>query len=344
MSGLPGLPQHVVDLIKSVDHVEFVTLSRDGMPIDTPVLCFPAEDLSTIDVATGLAYPVKAERLRRNSKTGLWIDGVLPGDPTVSMVGIGATQDADIQANAIRYISETAFYGIALTAQWSQQHKSVWYWSRIIMSIAPKEVLWWDDPADLNTEPHRWEAPAGSVWPVSDPAPSSVPTQAPKWPQPHWSALAESALQRDAPGHISLVDRDGFPRPAKALNIEVTADGFVMDLPKHAPGERNGPASLSFQGAENFVGRASEFEGRVRLRVERALPILPLISNPKELWSPEPDTHEALMGRLTAELERRGQPLPVIPPQKPAATPGALRRRDRLSRLRAPTPAASQLD
>ena len=57
-------------------------------------------------------------------------------------------------------------------------------------------------------------------------------------------------------------------------NIGQTADGFVMDLPKYAPGERNGRASLSFGGFENFAGTVSEEAGRVRLKVDHALPLL----------------------------------------------------------------------
>jgi hypothetical protein len=145
--------------------------------------------------------------------------------------------------------------------------------------------------------------------------------------------LAESALRRGAPGHLSLVDRDGFPRPMKARNIEVTTDGFTMDVPQHMPGDRNGSASLSFQGAENFIGKASERDGQIHLKVERALPILPLLADPKELWAPKPNTYEALMGRLTPELKRRNQPLPTIPAEKPAPTLGARRRKERLSRM-----------
>jgi hypothetical protein len=128
----------------------------------------------------------------------------------------------------------------------------------------------------------------------------------------------------------------------KARNIAVTDDGFVMDVPKHMPGERSGSASLSFQGAENFIGKALEREGRLHLTVERALPILPLLADPKELWAPKPNTYEALMGRLTPELKRRNQPLPTIPAEKPTPTLGARRRKDRLSRMS--TSAGPRLD
>ena len=181
------LPKHVIDLIETAFSVEFATLSKAGAPIDTPTLSFPKEDLSTIDVATGLAYPAKAERLRRNPKAGIWIDGVLPGEPTISIAAMGATKDADIQANSLRYIEEITAYGVGMMAPWELEHKAVWYWSRILMTMAPKEILWWDSAKDLDQEPHRWMAPADTVWPVSDPAPTGAASEAPKWPQPHWT-------------------------------------------------------------------------------------------------------------------------------------------------------------
>lgn len=335
MSVVMQLPKHVADLIQTAFSVQFATVSRAGTPIDTPTLSFPKEDLSTIDVATGLAYPAKAERLRRNPKAGLWIDGVLPGEPTISIAGMGATKDADIQANSLRYIEEIASYGVGTMAPWSLEHKAVWYWSRILMCIAPKEILWWDSADALDQEPHRWEAATDTIWPASDPAPAGPPTKAPRWPQAPWTELAETALGRNAVGHLSLIDSNGFPRPAMARNITQTTDGFVMDLPKYAPGERNGPASLSFAGFENFVGTAGEEAGRVRLKVDHALPLLPFVTDPQEQWEPKPATYDAMMGRLTAELARRGQRLPIIPAIKPAPTRQGKRRAERFERLMA---------
>jgi hypothetical protein len=335
MSPRAELPQHVADLIYLTHTIEFVTVSRAGVPINTPTLVFAKEDLSSIDVATGAAYPAKAERLRRNPKAGFWVDGVLPGEPTVQIVGYGALHDRDVQANALRYIAETGCYGTGLSIPWSRRFRSVWYWSRLIMAVAPKEILWWDRPQDLDEPPQRWEAPAGTVWPASDPEPAAPVSPAPKWAQMDWKALADIALGRKAPGHLSLMDAEGFPRPAKARNIELTDDGFVMDLPRFAPGARNGPANLSFMGFENFVGEAAESGGRVRLRVERALPILPLTTDPMELWEPAAETRAALLGRLRAELDRRGLPMPAIPEVEPAPTPGARARRDRLYRMKA---------
>jgi hypothetical protein len=334
MTTPPGLPQHVADAIVAANYIEFATATKAGTPIDTPLLSFAKPDISTIGLTTGLAYPAKADRLRRNPKAGLWIDGKLPGEPTIAITGYGGVFDANVEANAVEYIAETGAYGAGASADWSLAHQSVWYWARIMMRVAPREILWWDDQ-DLDAEPKRWTAPADTVWPVSDPAPSGPSTPASEWRQPVWTSLADNAFARGGVGHLSVMDDEGFPRPIRALGLERTADGFAMDLPRHAPGRRDGPASLSFQGLENFVGVAVEEGGRVRLHVERALPLLPLMNNPKELWEPEPDTRAQLMGRLQAELARRGQGLPHIPAVKPSPTRGAELRRDRIARIQA---------
>jgi hypothetical protein len=329
MAGLFDLPENVVRLVRAASTAEFSTMTAAGVPLDTPLLCFAAEDLGSIQMTTGLAYPAKAERVRRNPKVGLLIEGVLPGEPVISIAGMAATRDGDIEANTLQYIAETGHYGAAAGRPWSEQRAAIWYWARLIMEIVPKQILWWDSPHALDQEPHRWDAPADTVFPTSDPAPAaSADTAAPKWGQLPWSQLASEAVGRNAPGHLSLVDEDGFPRPTQAQNLRITDDGFALDIPVNAPGRRAGAASLSFQGRENFVGTVAPNGASLCLKVERALPILPLL-NPSELWTPQASTYDALMGRLKAELARRGQALPILPETKPAATPGSIRRAER---------------
>jgi hypothetical protein len=333
MNALAGLPENVERLIRSAHVCEFSTMSAAGVPIDTPTLSFYAPDLSSIDVATGLAYPAKAERVRRNHRVGLLFEGVLPGEPVVSIVGMGATTDSDIKANALRYISEVGAYGAAADLPWAEEYQAVWYWARILMKVAPVEILWWDGPDALDAPPKRWDAPAGTHYPASDPAPKSPGTAAPKWPITPWRELAEQAMGRAAPGHLSLVDENGFPRPMRAHNLKQTPDGFTLDIGKGAPWARSGKAFLTFQGRESFVGEASPEGAGLRLKVERSLPILPLTGNPNEVFKPQAATREALMGRLTAELGRRGQQVPVIPQDKPQPTAGALMRAARWHRV-----------
>ncbi|MBV9996739.1 MAG: pyridoxamine 5'-phosphate oxidase family protein [Caulobacteraceae bacterium] len=325
MSRLSELPEKVVELIRSATVLEFATLSAAQTPIDTPVLYFPTEDLSSIDLATGLAYPAKAERARRNPKVGLLIEGRGPGAPTVSIAGMAAVRDADIQANALRYIAETASGG-AVIVPWSVARQAVWYWSRIIVAVKPVRVMWWTDQSQMDRPPEVWRAPDGTSFPASDPSPPGKVSAGPEWPQPPWPELAATAMASGMPAHLTLVDDEGFPLPFRVEDIARTEEGFAFRAPSGAPWKRGGKATLSFEGRATFVGVASG-EGRtMKLAVERTLPILPMVVDLQELWTPGEDTRARLMGRLKQELERRGQPIPEIPQEMPAPTAGAQRR------------------
>jgi hypothetical protein len=334
MTAASALPKNVVELIQHSANTEFSSLSGAGVPIDTPLLVFPAEDLSSIDVATGLAYPSKAERARRNPKVGLLIEGG-PDEPVVSIAGMAAVRDRDIQANALHYISQTGAYSAGIAQPWEIAHKAVWYWSRIIIKCAPRRILWWDNPAAMDRPPHVWEAPADTVFPASDPAPPGSVSAAPKWPQPAWSDYAKTFLARNARGHLTLLDAEGFPLPFAARRITLTEDGFDLDMPAALPWTGPRLATLTFEGRATFVGQVTGTGSSTHLNVERILPVLPLVDKPGQVFLPEPDTKAALMSRLNEELGRRGLTLPVIPATKPEPTAGALRRKARSEALKA---------
>jgi hypothetical protein len=317
---LDQLPGHVVELMRSGRVAEYATISTAGVPIDTPVLYFPSDGLRTVDVATGLSYPAKAERARRNPKVGLLIEGG-PDEPVISIAGMAAVRDSDLQANVDRYLSE-AGHALAGDPDWSLSRKAVWYWTRIIIEVTPTRVLWWDTPAAMDGPPRRWDADPGTCYPASDPTPPGAPSRSSDWEQPPWRSLASKAVARSSPGHLTLIDGDGFPLPIRARKIWRTDDGFTLEMPNAAPWSGTGKASLSFQGFETFVGEATSHGGLTHMRVERALPVLPIAIDQQELLEPSPETHDKLMARLRQEVARRGLPVPTMPAERPPPTEG----------------------
>jgi hypothetical protein len=318
MTMVQDLPANIVKQMGSIHIAEFATISKAGVPIDTVSAVFPSPGLTSFDFGTGVAYPAKAERARRNPKTGLLIEGK-PDEPVISIAGMSAVRDSDLQANVHRYISELG-YNMPGNPDWSLAHKAVWYWSRIIIQVAPARVLWWDTPADMDKPPHRWDAPAGTVYPPSDPAAPGAVSAPSEWAQQTWQEAAKRAITRGMGGHLTFVDGEGFPLPIRAKNIAQTETGFTMEMPKGLPWPPSGKASFSFLGLETFVGEVTTANGVSTLKVERVLPTMPMVGDLKQLWEPTADTYEQLMSRLRHEAARRGVPIPTIPAKRPPVT------------------------
>lgn len=327
------LPGVVSDLIGSALRCQFATVSSAGVPIDTPMLSFTSNGIESIDVGTGLTYPAKAERARRNPKTGLLIEG-RNDEPVISLACLATVADSDLQANTDRYIAEAAFIRVD-NAPWDLARQLVTYWTRVIVRNYPVRILWWDNPAALDGAPRCWRAPETMRFPASDPAPAGKVSAPSQWPHRDWRELAERALGRGGPGHITLLDDEGFPLPFPAREIHLERDGFALSIPKGAPWRRTGKATLTFDGRETFVGHVDQDGGKTRLWVERALPIHPYVEDPSSKWDAGKEISDAFSARLVYETERRGQPIPTIPEIEPEPTEGAKRRMARLKHLSA---------
>ena len=319
MSTLHDLPRHIFALIESGVVAEFATVNAMGVPIDTPTYYFPADDMATIDLATGVPNPAKAERARRNPKVGLLIEG-RPEEPVVVIRARAAVRDRDIQSNAIRYLAETGWKGISHGITWEKARLAITYWSRIIIENTPERIYWWDNHAALEGPPGVWNAAPDTVWPVSDPAHESpiTPGNWKAWP---WREVAVAALATGHAGHLSVMDTDGFPVPMRTRSLELVDEGFRIIVPRGMPWAFVGPACVTFAGFRTFVGEAVPQEGDLVLfRVARALPQHPSTLDTKQVLQPAEETLAKTRARLEAEMARLGQVLPVIPIEAPERT------------------------
>jgi hypothetical protein len=326
---LKGLPTSVIDLLQSSWMSQFATVSAAAVPINTPMLYFASTGLRSFDVATGLAYPAKAERARRNPKVGVLVEGNAH-EPVVSIAGLAAVQDADLQATTDRYLAETGF-ALVGGVPWSLARQAVWYWTRMIVKITPVRIYWWDDPNAMDAAPHRWDAPGDTVYPHSDPAPPGSVSPASKWPERPWQDLARQAMDRNAPAHLTLCDAEGYPLPMPVRAIEFADGVFRLRLPDGVLWRREGKATLTFEGRETFVGTVRAAGNMTILDVARALPIHPQMDDPVTQWKPLPENRERLMSRLRHETVRRGQAIPTIPELQPELTAGAKMRMARIA-------------
>lgn len=294
---------------------QYASLTRAGRPVTWPVTPYAGPG-GTLDVSTGLAYPDKAERARRDPRVALLYSG--PGR-VVLVQGRATVRDADLQANTDRYVRESfAKTGAGFAGMpWFLVKRLGWYFARIWVQVAPERICWW--PAgDLSRAPQVWVAPAGLAVPASDPAP--VPRlPPPRTPPPtDWRPFAERADRLGDPIITMVVD--GRPVVVPVRSAVRTADGYDLVLPTGVPAvdgpvcltfHRHGPA-LEWQENVVLVGDASGADDRLSVRVGRALTDWSLAGSRRERSRSFLGRGRVLRKRLAVEAGRRGQQVPRV--------------------------------
>jgi hypothetical protein len=103
-----GWPDALTQVAERFVTCEFATLTRKNTPITYPLTPYLGEDGRTIDVSTGLSYPAKAERARRNPKVGMLFSNPagsgIENAPVVLVLGEATVRDSDPQAAMDRYV------------------------------------------------------------------------------------------------------------------------------------------------------------------------------------------------------------------------------------------------
>jgi hypothetical protein len=316
-------PEALVPLFERAVTVEYTSLTAAGRPITVPITPYVEPGGRTLDISTGLTYPAKAERARRNPKVSLlFADPVGSGlvDPPVVLVqGLATVRDADLQANTDRYVHETM---AKLPEAFKGQPRFVlrrlnWYFARIWIEVTPIRMWWWASKA-LDQEPSRWTAPEDTLAPPSDPAPPGK--QPPAWLDPprDWRAVGAHAAAHLEQRDLSWVGDDGFPLDVPVLEVEGTAEGFRVRFGPNLPAAPRGPACLTFhthpraftnQENHTFVGEVSEAGV---FRVERLLGDVSLTGTRLGLMLGFLAKGRRLGPRLRSEAARRNQPVPAI--------------------------------
>ncbi len=286
----------------------------------------PYRGAGTVDVSTGLTYPAKAERARRNPKVALLFadpigTGASPG-PVVLVQGHAAVRDADLQANTDRYVrSSTAKLPTATKGQPKfLLRRLTFYYARIWVEITPLHMRWWPG-RDLAEPARQWNARADVQLAQSDPAPSGH--QPPAWLEPPlgWREVAARALRNLPLADLTVVDAGGYPLCLPVTAGELVDDELPLRVGPGAPELSPGPACLTVHGhAEEFTGQENhtlvgalvDGANGPRLRIQRALAGWSVTGNRAQVAIGFLAKGRRLAPRLKAEATRRGQPVPKV--------------------------------
>jgi len=322
-----GLPEELVPLLVENWACEYASLKKNGTPITVPLITFPGEDGRTIDITTGLAYPSKAERARNNPKVCLLYSdprATMVENPPVALVyGQATVHDSDLQANTDRYIrtflpQSKGFNNIPRFIL--KRMRS--YFARIWIAVTPLKILWWPD-ANLENSPKIWCAPAGTQTPLSDPKPEPRKTPFRPWldAASDWRREIAYAFEKLGAPILTVVDEEGYPVPFRVQGGSFESDGVRLELSPAMPTDARGRACLTFHTLvvkngemasydnKSFVGTLSE-DGEL-FKVKRQLGSAPMSSDLRGmLWFIRATLR--LEKRISAEADRRGQPVPTI--------------------------------
>ncbi len=315
----------LVDVFERSVTAEYASLTRDGRPVTVPTTPYLSADGLTIDVSTGLTYPAKAERARRDPRVCLlFADPVGSGllDPPVVLVqGLATVRDSDLQANTDRYVrlSMEKLPDATKGQPRFVLRRLAWYYARIWIEVTPLHIRWW--PRRSLDEPAKtWNAPEGTAAPLSDPAPSG--NQPSPWlsPPSSWRAAAQEA-DRLAAHDLTAIDANGFPLCLPVQRTELVDDGFRLTLGAGALPITAGPACLTmhshperFTGQENrtIIGTVEPSGATVRFRAERALADWSLAGGRPRIAVSFLTKGRRLAPRLASEAQRRFQAVPTV--------------------------------
>jgi hypothetical protein len=303
---------------------EYASLTRSGAPVTVPTT--PYRGAGTLDVSTGLTYPAKAERARRNPKVALLFadpigSGAGPG--TVVLVqGHAAVRDRDLQANTDRYVpaSLSKLPGSVKGQPKFLLRRLTFYYARIWIEMTPLRMRWWPSH-ELAEAPREWRASEDVPLPQSDPPPSG--RQPPAWLEPpsQWREIAARALHELPFADLTVVDSDGYPLCLPVVPGELAGQEVPLRLGAGAPELSPGVACLTVHGHdEQFTTQENHtLMGEVlvgpegpRLRIERALADWSLTGNRAQVAFGFLAKGRRLAPRLRAEAARRSQPVPKI--------------------------------
>lgn len=327
------VPRDVSEVFERFFATEYAYFTPKGEPLCWPVSPYWYPERGVLAVATGIAYPNKADYPKQNPKVGLLfsdpVTSGLEGTPTILVQGNATVLDADIQANTDRYVREMrskfpqARLGLnPLTVRFLD-----FYLPRLWVEITPVRVSVWRGSSD---EPVVIGAPLPAGHRETSPAPGlETPGNGPSPEAKRMAVTIAEWAAKYGEAVVTVRGPEGYP---VMLRTSVSVSGSTIKLAE-SPG--TGPAALTFHSvglggirfdAQMARGHLEATHGESIFRPRR---IVGLFGADRKTPSAKffPTIYEVvssmfpfsafsriaqLRRRLRVELERRGQPMPKL--------------------------------
>ena len=219
------LPQEARAAFERFITCELTTVASDQQPITWPVTPYYRQGGPTIDVTTGLGYPKKADDARRHPSVSLLFSdpngsGIESG-VRVLVQGTAEVDDADLKANAERYMEESKAKLPATRKMHPPKPLRAafnFYYARIYIKVRPERVFIWPegDPAaePMILDSHLEEVRSGHT---EEPPEDHGGTRG---GEPAWDDRMEELAHHDT-GVLSWLAPDGFPI---AVRVPISGD------------------------------------------------------------------------------------------------------------------------
>jgi hypothetical protein len=161
-----NIPSELEEVFREFRTCEFSTLAKDSTPITWPVTPLYQPDKGHFLITTSIGLPQKAFNIRRNSRVSLLFSnstgsGLL--DPPAVLIQGDAQAPDEIVTTWSKDLEDFAWQvfprqpaGELYSSNWLMRHLFDWYYMRLLITVSPKRILWWDH-GDFSQAPREKE-------------------------------------------------------------------------------------------------------------------------------------------------------------------------------------------
>jgi hypothetical protein len=159
------IPSELEEVFREFRTCELSTLSKDGTPITWPITPFYRPDEGRFLIFSPIGAPQKVFNIRRNPRVSLlFSDPTASGliePPAILIQGDAEAPDEIITLGPeLEDVARVLFLRQPVGETYSSnpllRYLFDWYYMRLRIYVAPRQILWWDQ-GDFTRTPHKME-------------------------------------------------------------------------------------------------------------------------------------------------------------------------------------------